>query len=176
MRPRKSYSGDLMERAISNEEIILHWLENGYKSVIDFREFRLAQRIDVDFGIETIDGKIVLAEIKSDKHLSPIGNLLFENHRINHFKYEKWFYLGWGWRSPAEKLIIRNHESGYTLVFPFNALRVRVAAYIGKYGRKIRMDVVETDDQKTTFNFLIPLEHFTGLFKEYEIKTEDYEE
>ena len=44
----------------------------------DFREFRLAQRIDVDCGIESIDGEIVLFELKSDKWISEQGNLFFE--------------------------------------------------------------------------------------------------
>ena len=59
-----------MEIARTNEEIILEWLKGSQRSVIDFREFRLAQRIDVDFGIETVDGRMVLAEIKSDRWVS----------------------------------------------------------------------------------------------------------
>ena len=78
MRKEKSYNGVLMKKGLANEDIILDWLKTLGKEVIDFREFRLAQRIDVDFGIETIDGKIVLAEIKSDKWISEQGNLLFD--------------------------------------------------------------------------------------------------
>jgi len=94
MRNEKTYCGELMEKGMKNEEIILLWLKEISKEIIDFREFKLAQRIDVDFGIETIDGKIVLAEIKSDKWIKEIGNLCFECNRINHFVPEKWFYLG----------------------------------------------------------------------------------
>jgi hypothetical protein len=96
MREEKTYNGDLMQKGSLNEEIILTWLKIHAKHIIDFREFRLAQRIDVDFGIETIDGKIVLAEIKSDKWIKEAGNLCFETMRINHFVDDKWFYLGWG--------------------------------------------------------------------------------
>ena len=64
-----------------NEEIVMSWLNNYAKEIIDFRDFRLAQRIDVDCGIETIDGNIILAEIKSDKWIKESGNLLFECNR-----------------------------------------------------------------------------------------------
>lgn len=157
MRNESSYSGEMMIVGRENEEIILKWLRNKYsKEVLDFREFRLAHRMDVDFGIETIDGKIVLAEIKSDKYISEQGNLLFECNRINHFAKNNWFYLGWGWRSPAQNLIIRNPVSGNTFVFDFFELRKFIGSYISKVGYKLRIDITETDKQKTTFNYLIP--------------------
>jgi len=159
MRKEKNYNGEMMAVGKENEEIILNWLRNKYsKEVLDFREFRLAQRIDVDFGIETIDGKIVLAEIKSDRHISESGNLLFECNRINHFAENKWFYLGWGWRSPAQNLIIRNPNSGWTFIFDFYKLRKFVGRYISEVGKNIEINITETDDQKTTFNYLIPFE------------------
>lgn len=168
-RVQKTYNGHLMDLARQNEEIILAWLNRWGKSVIDFREFRLAQRIDVDFGVETIDGQIVLAEIKSDKWISKTGNLLFENHRINHFVANHWFYLGWGWRSPAQKLIIRNPQTNATFVFNFLSLRRFIASYIGKEGKNIRVAIVETDDQKTTFNYLIPMKQLESQYKFYEV-------
>ena len=173
MREEKSYSGELMQKGVKNEEIILHWLQNDIssKGVIDFREFRLAQRIDVDFGIETVDGKIVLAEIKSDKWISVKGNLCFETMRINHYVDDKWFYLGWGWRSPAQSLIVRNPESNETFVFPFLELRRRVASHVAGCGRnfKSNINVTETDKQKTTFNFLIPMSALNGIYKLYHV-------
>jgi hypothetical protein len=169
MRTEKTYNGDLMEKGTQNEDIILQWLRTQGKDIIDFREFRLAQRIDVDFGIETIDGVIVLAEIKSDKWISETGNLCFENNRINHFVDGRWFYLGWGWRSPAQKLMVRNPETNITFIFPFLELRRRVAKYISEYGRNMRINITETDKQKTTFNFLIPMTYFKGIYKVYYI-------
>lgn len=177
-RVDKSYSGELMRKGTENENIILRWLERSAKDIIDFRDFRLAQRIDVDFGIETLDGNIILAEIKSDKWIKESGNLLFECNRINHFVLEKWFYLGWGWRSPAQKLIVRNPGSGETFVFDFPLLRKFIARYVAKHGKDLEhMDfirVVETDKQKTTFNYLIPMVELKGLYKKYLVKGERY--
>jgi hypothetical protein len=98
----------------------------------------------------------VLAEIKSDKWIKENGNLLFENHRVNHFALNHWFYLGWGCRSPAQKLIIRNPKSYETFIFNFTKLRIFIAKYVFEKGKRIRIDIVPTDDQKTTFNLLIP--------------------
>ena len=167
MRRPKSYDGTLMEIARTNEEIILEWLKGSQRSVIDFREFRLAQRIDVDFGIETVDGRMVLAEIKSDRWVSTEGNLCFENHRINHFMTNRWFYLGWGWRSPAQKLIVRNPSSGDTFVFHFHALRRAVARHIGTLGKRVTVLIIETDEQKTTFNYLVPMKDLSGCFRHF---------
>lgn len=169
LRQIKTYNGEMMHKAKTNENIILDWLKTKGKSIIDFREFRLAQRIDVDFGIETLDGKIVLAEVKSDKWISEKGNLLFENNRINHFVKDHWFYLGWGWRSPAQKLIIRNPMTCDTFLFDFLDLRILIAEYIAKEGKNTKLTIIETDDQKTTFCLLIPMFFLRNIYKKYVI-------
>lgn len=164
-RKEKSYKGTMMQKGETNELIVYNWLIKNYKGIIDFRSFRLAQRIDVDFGIETIDGDIVLAEIKSDIHIRDKGNLCFEFKRINHFVKDKWFYLGWGWRSPARKLIVRNPATSETYIFDFLALRKRIGEYIAVVGKKLIINITETDKQKTTFNYLIPMIQLKGTFK-----------
>ena len=72
-RGESCYSGELMKKGKQNEEIILRWLASNseVREIIDFRDFRLAQRIDVDFGITSVDGDIVLAEIKTLSGRSP---------------------------------------------------------------------------------------------------------
>jgi len=166
-RKEKSYDGEMMQKGITNEEIVYNWLKykQDCKEIIDFRDFRLAQRIDVDFGIETIDGDIVLAEIKSDIHIRDKGNLCFECNRINHYVKDKWFYLGWGWRSPARKLIVRNPTTSETYIFDFIDLRKRIGEYIAVVGKKLIINIYETDKQKTTFNYLIPMIELRGTFK-----------
>ena len=159
MREEKTYNGALMAVGVKNEDAVISWLNSRpqNRGIIDFREFKLAQRIDVDFGIESIDGEIVLLEVKSDKWIKESGNLCFEQHRINHFVPNKYFYLGWGWRSPAQKLLVRNPETGESFVFDFNYLRAQIARYISVNGKSCRIAIVETDKQKTTFNLLIPM-------------------
>lgn len=158
MREDKTYDGILMSKGKANEEVIINWLKSKGREIIDFREFKLAQRIDVDCGIESKDGQIVLAEIKSDNYIKESGNLLFEFNRINHYVKNKWFYLGWGWRSPAQNLIIRNPKTGEIFIFDFLDLRTFVGKYIGDVGSKLKINITETDKQKTTFNYLIPFE------------------
>jgi len=165
LKDEKSYNGDLMRIGTETENKILDWLKLNNKEILDLREFRLAQRMDVDFGIETKDGAILLAEVKSDKWISENGNLLFEWNRINHFVENKWFYLGWGWRSPAQYLIIRNPLSCETFIFNFLQLRKFVAVYVNENCKDIKFTIVETDKQKTTFNLLISMNKVKHLYK-----------
>jgi hypothetical protein len=186
MRQERSYNGNLMKKGKDNEEILKHWLLSSQKikEIIDFREFRLAQRIDVDFGIETIDGNIVLAEVKSDNYIYENGNLCFEVYRINHYAENNWFYLGWGWRSPAKSLIIRNPKTNLIFIFDFLKLRRFIGQWVGEIGEKLIYEtietkkgtrskyqiVIETDTTKTTFNFLIPMRDLKkyNLYKQYQ--------
>ena len=82
----RSYSGDYMAAGKKAEEIVMRYLQS--KPYIiglnDFRELRAVQEADVDIAIKTIDGRVTLAEIKSDWHLGVSGNVLFEVLRINH--------------------------------------------------------------------------------------------
>jgi hypothetical protein len=169
MKEEKTYNGQLMEVGKKNEEIILEWLKTKGKSIIDFREFRLAQRIDVDFGIETIDGKMVLAELKSDKWINENANFCFECFRINHFVKDNWFYLGWGWRSPAQKLIVRNPNDNILFIFEFNELRKLVGEYVDFIGKNMKINITETDRQKTTYNFLIPMNILINSYKKFQL-------
>lgn len=163
MRQEKSYSGSMMANGKNNEEAVIAWLNSRQQNreIIDFRDFKLAQRIDVDFGIETLDGQIVLLEVKSDKWISENGNLCFEQHRINHFVPGKYFYLGWGWRSPAQKLLVRNPKTEEAFIFDFAELRAKVGQHVSRNGKYCKTQMTETDKQKTTFNLLIPMSEIT---------------
>lgn len=166
-RAEKSYNGELMKKGKENEEAILKWMEQYSEEILDFRDVRLAQRADFDFGIVRKDGDVLLAEVKSDKYIDSEANFLFEVFRINHFVKDKWFYLGWGWRSPAKKLIVRNPETYKTYVFDFQELRNFMGRYIALKGKRIWTSIVPTDKQKTTFNFIVPMKELINLYKEY---------
>lgn len=168
LRDNETYNGELMEVGKENEEIFKKWLESiGYK-VIDLRESRLAQRYDVDFVSEK-DGKSTSVEVKSDKYIKEEGNLLFENHRIYHSKKDNWFYLGWGWRSAAEKLIIRNPNTNEAFIFCFSELRKFIGKYISEKGKDLIIEITKTDNKKTTFSYLIPMSELKSLYKKYNI-------
>ena len=169
-KQNKSYKGRLMKRGKSNEEILLRWLEKLGKRVVDYRDFEEFQSSDVDFGIVSNSGSEVLAEIKSDKHIGEDGNLCFEVHRINHFVKDSWFYLGWGWRSTAQILVVRNPETGETFIFNFAKLRSEIAKYVARVGKKLNILIIETDKQKTTFNWLIPMSELKHIYLKYEVR------
>ena len=169
-RPLKSYAdgNKMMKRGRPNEIVLMRWLGMDGKKVIDCRDFREAQEGDYDCRIiDSVDGSLVLAELKSDQYVKDWGNLCFENNRINHFVTDHWFYLGWGWRSVAEKLIVRNPDRGDTYVFKFATLRPFIGQYVAKKGRDLNVAVIPTDDQKTTINFLIPIRKLAGLYEKF---------
>lgn len=166
----RSYSGDLMRKGRAGEEIVLEWLRKSpyAKDVIDMREFRVSQRLDVDCGIETIDGSIVLAEIKTDYNLGKSNNFLFEVFRINHFvEADKVFYLGWAFRSPAKYLLYYAPNEKCLYRFTFKNIRETIGQYTAKNQPKVI--ITPTDEQKTTFNILIPQSCFDGKVRRFKL-------
>jgi len=148
----------MMTAGRTNEDIVIAWLKTTADEIFDYREFRLAQHIDIDVGVQSPDGEVVLVEIKSDRWINEMGNLFFETQRVNHNLIDKWATLGWGWRSPAQMLIVRNPVTGAAYVFDLPLLRRGVANYIGNVGKNLKQRIVETDYMKTTFGFLIPMD------------------
>jgi len=176
-KPEKSWNGELMKKGKAAEEKVLNWLKNrnNIKEIIDFREWRLTQRLDVDCGIETIDGKIILAEIKSDIHLGNSLNFLFEIFRINHFIHpDKIFYLGWAFRSPAKYLLYFSPKENSIYRFLFSDIRLQIGQYVSRCEKNNNPNIcwVYTDRQKTTCNLLIPKNIFDGFLDKYSIKNE----
>jgi len=141
----------------------LEWLRKSpfTKEIIDMREFRLSQRLDVDCGIETLDGALLLAEIKTDFNLGRTNNFLFEVFRINHFvEADKVFYLGWAFRSPAKYLLYYSPHEHAVYRFTFKDIRKTIGKYVSR--TKPQIVVIPTDEQKTTFNILVPRTAFNG--------------
>jgi len=162
-RQEKTYAGELMEKGRVGETVVLEWLKaNKYlKDIIDMREFRISQRLDVDCGIETTDGSLVLAEIKTDYNLGKTENFIFEIFRINHFvEADKIFYLGWTFRSPAKYLLYYSPNENIIYRFTFENIRKTIGLYVKE--NKPKIVVVPTDGQKTTFNMLVPKTMFEG--------------
>jgi hypothetical protein len=169
-RQSKSYSGELMQKGRIGEAAVLEWLRKSQsaREIIDMREFRISQRLDVDCGIETLDGALVLAEIKTDYNLGKTSNFLFELFRINHFvEADKVFYLGWAFRSPAKYLLYYSPNENVVYCFTFKSIREIIGKYISK--TKPQINITPTDEQKTTFNILIPQSCFNGLVRRYKL-------
>lgn len=159
-----------MQKGRIGEAAVLEWLRKSQsaREIIDMREFRISQRLDVDCGIETLDGALVLAEIKTDYNLGKTSNFLFELFRINHFvEADKVFYLGWAFRSPAKYLLYYSPNENMVYCFTFKSIREIIGKYISK--TKPQINITPTDEQKTTFNILIPQSCFSGLVRRYKL-------
>jgi len=169
-RESKTYSGELMQKGRIGETAVLEWLNKSQaaKEIIDMREFRISQRLDVDCGIETLDGALVLAEIKTDYNLGRTNNFLFELFRINHFvEADRVFYLGWTFRSPAKYLLYYSPNENSVYCFTFKNIRETIGKYISK--TKPQIIIIPTDEQKTTFNILIPQSYFDGHMRRFKL-------
>ncbi|HZK43072.1 MAG TPA: hypothetical protein VFC73_02180 [Syntrophomonadaceae bacterium] len=172
-REERSYDGNLMEKGKVGERIVMDWLEKrlSCNEIIDMREFRISQRLDVDCGIETINGDIVLAEIKTDYNLGRTKNVLFEIFRINHFaRSDNIFYLGWAFRSPAKYLLYYSPREHAIYEFLFEDVRKIIGSYVAQHRPNIQ--VTATDQKKTTFNMLIPFSFIKGAYKKHNLDPE----
>lgn len=178
-RGEGTYEGALMDKGRQGEEIVMTWLKQSpeCRNVIDMREFRISQRLDVDCGIETLDGSLVLAEIKSDSYLGVSGNILFEVFRINHYAPpDRVFYLGWAFRSPAKYLLYYSPNKHAIYRFRFDNIRRRIGKFVanGKTPGQVKqsLSVVLTDRKKTTFNILVPERYLAGVYRRFDLPEE----
>ena len=104
----RSYNGGYMDAGRAAEETVLPWLRTRpwVVGVEDFRSLRALQEADCDCGITLVDGRITIAEIKSDRHLGRSGNFLFEILRIDHTApSDRAVTLGWSARTPARQIL-----------------------------------------------------------------------
>lgn len=172
---KRSYNGDYMHSGRFAEEIAWLWLIENSRiiGVEDFRQLRQVQSADVDYGVELIDGRVKLAEIKSDKHLGVTGNVLFEVLRINHHAPpDKVITLGWGARSPANFLFYYASSLHQLYIGPFRKFRMAVQTYTKQARRRTRFDWVNTDEIKSTYNLLVPWRYCESVFQIYELPEE----
>ena len=179
IKPEKSYNGELMNKGKKAEEIIIKWLKSlkdNVKNVIDVREWRITQKLDADVIIENIDGKLRLAEIKSDKNLGISENFLFEFMRINHYaSSDSIHYLGWVFRSPAKYLLYYAPLKNEVYRFCFKDIREIIGKWIGdcdKY-KKPWVDIIFTDKQKTTFNFIVNRKYFDNKYITFSLENSE---
>jgi len=166
-----SYSGDYMNTGKLGEKVVIKFLQDNPQilEVNDWSEIKATQSADIDCEIITRSGQVVLAEIKSDKHLGKTGNVLFEILRINHTcRPDFSANLGWSGKTPAKFIFYYAPSVRKIYKFETRSLRKAMQAYTKETRKKMRLDIVETDDIKTTINILIPISYFNGDYKVYE--------
>jgi hypothetical protein len=104
-------------------------------------------------GVETI-----YIEVKADQHVhKPGGNFAFELFRVKHnAPLNHRFYPAWGINSRANFLIVYSTETGALYIVDMPHLRERANRYIQAHRAQTRIAVVYTDDDRTSFNVLVP--------------------
>jgi hypothetical protein len=163
-----------MKVGMHAEEIVMAWL-NEHPQVLgveDLRSLRPMREADVDVSLQLYDGRVVLAEIKSDYHLGVSGNVLFEVLRINHTcPPGNACTLGWSARSPATWLLFYAPQVRIVYRILFQDYRQVVQEFTRTNHPKF--NVVRTDNIKTTVNILIPEKHFQGLIHRYPLDQQE---
>jgi len=168
----RSYSGDYMDAGRNAEDIVMAFLRDhpDVVGVEDWRELRAVQEADVDCAIKTRDGRVTLAEIKSDKHLGVSGNVLFEIFRINHTcRSDRSGYLGWSCRSPATYFLYYAPTIQKLYQCRVEKLRAAMQTYTKTERKKTRLDWVDTDSIKSTINILIPWRYCKDIFTIFDV-------
>jgi hypothetical protein len=168
----RSYNGDYMRIGKAGETVCLNWLRQhpGVCDIIDFRAVRAVHECDIDCGVKLYTGNICLVEIKTDTYLGVTGNILCEVLRINHTCEPNFAgYLGWMLRSPAKYLLYYAPNRIPSAIYKaeFALIRRVIQDYTQK--NNPRIDIVRTDNIKTTFNLLIPALEFNSIFEIYDI-------
>lgn len=156
------------------EEKVLGWLarEPWVIGVEDLRSLRQMREADVDCSVALIDGRVTLAEIKSDRHLGVSGNFLFEVLRINHTAPpEKAVTLGWSSRTPARQILYYAPACDVVHSILADEFRRAMQAYTDVTRKGSRIDYVETDRIKSTINILIPSRFVEAMtsYRKYEL-------
>lgn len=170
----RSYSGDYMAIGKFAEAVIIPWLRETPQvlGVDDLTNLRPLQEADVDCSIKLIDGRIILAEIKSDKWLrgEPRTNVLFEVLRLNHTSPpDKFCVLGWTPRSPAKWLLFYSPTKQKVFKCLFDDLRRCAQRYTREARGDSRISWVNTDSIKSTVNLLIPWDYCQGIFELHDV-------
>lgn len=167
----RSYGSGYMKLGKIGEEKVIDWLKRRPNVIEceDLRELRPMQKADVDLAVYTTDGNTALIEVKTCRHLGKSGNVLFEVLRINH-TCDPAFSVGLGWsaRSPATFLIYYAITVDQIWIAKFAEFKKCFQEYSMKIRKAMRLDIVPTDNIKTTINVLVP-EAEIKCFRKYSI-------
>jgi hypothetical protein len=172
-RPR-DYDGGYMAVGRQAEKAVMQFLrEQPYVlGLDDLRSLRAMREADVDCSVQLYDGRVFLAEIKSDRHLGVSGNVLFEVLRINHTApAEKACVLGWSARSPATHFLIYAPSVEKIYHCRANDFRQCFQRYSKNHRKRMNISIVPTDCLKTTINVLIPWDYCQDVFYVHRCKT-----
>jgi hypothetical protein len=145
------------------ERIVMAWLEENPNvvGVRDLRDLRVMREADVDLSILLMDGRVALAEVKSDYHLGVSGNILFEMLRVNHTAPAvACARLGWSAKTPALWVLFYAPQVESIYVISTEDYRKGFQTYTKETREKSRIVWTNTDAIKSTINLLVPERYF----------------
>jgi hypothetical protein len=150
------------------EKIIKDWLERSDFTIVDCRCDKEYQEKEIDYKI-VVNDTFVTAEIKSDYHLGETDNVLFEVLRINHTASpEHAMKIGWSARTEADRLLFYAPQSNKIYKISTDDYRKTMQEYTEEVRAETSITFVETDNIKSTINFLIPMEYFKDRFEVFD--------
>lgn len=170
-KPR-TYNGDYMELGKLGEGQVLRWLQSNTQviGVDDLRDLRPMQTADVDCSIHLTDGRVHLAEIKTDSWLGKSDNMIFEVLRINHTAApDLSCVLGWSAKSPARWIIWYAPAVNSIYLISSDDFRKAMQAYTNDNRASITMDYTPTDKIKSTVSILVPSRYWKSYTKIYKL-------
>lgn len=169
-----SYNGHYMTVGRNAERVVMEWLKNrpSIVGIDDLRNLRAMQEADVDMSIRLYDGRVALAEIKSDWWLGVSGKIIFEILRLNHTcTTDSSCVLGWSARSPAKWLLFYAPQVKAIYKISFDDYRSAMQRFTQEEEPHKHIVTVRTDRIKTTLNLLIPEKYMAEGLKIYRIRS-----
>ena len=164
----------------NEEKYILPFLEKfAFTSIKDVRSIQEFRTKDIDF-LAYYKEKEYKFEAKSCKWISETSNLFFETHRF-YIDNASPFYEGWGWRSRADILLVRNPINNICFRFYFEELKDQIKDLLRNNDQsKITgwLQAIRTEPENTnlpttclTFGYKIPMKLLH--YQKYIIDEED---
>jgi hypothetical protein len=140
------------------ENAVQEFLSQRFQSpYVHFAERNL-QNENVDYVVNPPGIETIYIEVKADQHVhKPGGNFAFELFRVMHTSPLNFrFYPSWGINSRANFLIVYSTATGDLYIVDMPQLRDAANRYIQTNRAQTRVAVVYTDDERTSFNVLVP--------------------
>jgi len=152
----QSYTGPMMAKGRRGEAFFCAWLASTgwFGPVKDLRDDQAARRADIDFEALHLGTRHTFTfEVKTDR-FGQTGKIAFEFARFYHQTQQ--LRTGWGWFSQANFLASVDLKAGQIWLVRFDHLRVAVNGWLKTQRRRARVEVVGSDQAKTTYIHIIP--------------------
>lgn len=149
-----------------NEEVILSWLKSlpKVKEVFDVREDEDKHDEDIDFVALFSNGEVNRIEVKRHEGMTKADYLVFQSHKIYKRYPGNEFIVGWGWRSTADTLMVRDSDSKNCYVFSMGHLKSKISSL----ATKGKIQLLYMDMGKCiAYNYIVPLKFLE--FKKYKV-------